>query len=62
MKLENLRKFNHGSMGVAYTVTGLTSNQYNDIYLQACEKYNSVKQHVSMSYFKDEMYGYILCK
>ena len=62
MKLENLRKFNHGSRGVAYTVTGLTSEQYNDIYLQACEKYNDVEHHASMSYFKDEMYGYILCK
>lgn len=62
MKLGTLQKFNHGSMGIAYTVTGLTSNQYNSIYLQACEKYNSVEQHVTMSDFYDKMYGYILCK
>jgi hypothetical protein len=62
MKLETLKKFNHGSSGIAYTVTGLTDNQYKSIYLQACEKYNSVEQHVTMSYFNDEMYGYILCK
>lgn len=62
MKLENLKKTNHGKLGVAYTISGLTSNQYNDVYLQACEQYNSIEQNVSMALFKDEMYGYILCK
>lgn len=62
MKLENLKKFNHGSVGVAYTVTGLTGNQYNDIYLQACEQYDNVKQNATMSYFQDKVFGYILCK
>lgn len=62
MKLENLKTFNHGAMGIAYAVTGLTSNQYNDIYLQACEMYNRVEQYTSMSLSKGEMTGYILCK
>lgn len=61
MKLKNLKSFNHGRLGIAYTISGLTNDQYNDVYLQACEQYNSVEQYVSMSLFKDEMYGYILC-
>lgn len=62
MKLEKLKKYNHGEYGIAYTISGLTNSQYNEIYLQACEQYNSIEQHVDMSLFKDEMYGYILCK
>lgn len=62
MRLENLKKFNHGKLGTAYTITGLTSEQYNKIYLQACEQYNSIEQHVNMSLFEDKMSGYILCK
>ena len=51
MRLENLKKFNHGKLGTAYTITGLTSEQYN-----------SIEQHVNMSLFEDKMSGYILCK
>ena len=61
MKLENLKSTNHGRAGITYTISGLTSSQYNDIYLQACELYNSIEQNVSISLFKDEMYGYLLC-
>lgn len=63
MKLENLQKFNQGSQGITYNCNGLTSEQYNEIYLQACDKYNTVNQdHVMLSMFKNKMIGYILCK
>ena len=63
MKLENLKKFNTDSCGIAYDCNDLTSKQYNDIYLQACEQYNSVSQnHISWSIYRDIIKGYILCK
>lgn len=63
MRLNNLQKFNHGSQGINYNCNGLTSKQYNEIYLQACNKYNTVNQnYIRLSMFEDKIQGYIVCK
>lgn len=60
--IDKLQKFNQIQDIINYNVTGLTSKQYNQVYLELCNKYSKVEPHADLSLFKDKIIGYISCK
>ena len=57
-----IRVFNPKENVYNYSVNNLNTQEYNNLVLYLCNKYNIVNQNnVTMSFYCDKMYGYISC-
>jgi hypothetical protein len=57
-----LRKYNQVNGYVNYRFQNLNYEQVNDIYLELCNKYDTINRFYHESILNDKVQGYFMCK